>query len=291
MATCPVCGCQISVAARFCPMCGATLREDAANARLGGAEVAPVELPEPNDQIIRRYVGLNRCGAGVIRALRILLVVTSVVFAICGIVYGVMLLLDGNTLHGVASLILGPGIGLLFYVVMTIGIILYENISFIARHTETQNRIAAAQLELIQNLASSQRENLALSQQTVDLLKVMDGDRFDAAKLAERQTELLEKLIENQQTNEHRLAEIRDISERLIKSAANNVKETQTWHSGTKQYARAIALAIAQISDRLKSIAGSGPSAGESDASDAAPQDDIPTAENDENRSDDDQND
>lgn len=260
MANCPACGCQISSASRFCPMCGVTVKEDAVRAQKGELNpVDPVQPPRPDDELIRSYAGLNRCGAGVIRALRVLAAVLTIVIALCGIVYGILLLVDGSTLRGVISLILGPGVGLLLYVIMTIGIILYENISFIARYTETQNRISAAQLELLSNMATTQNESLALARQSVELLKVMDGSLFDSAKLTERQTELLEKLVESQKANDQRMADLRTSSEQLAQTAAAHIRGSQNWRSSTRQFAHAIALAVAQLPDRIRDALSDAP--------------------------------
>lgn len=252
MTNCPSCGCRISGASRFCPMCGVTVRQEAVDARFSTiAEISETDPPKPNESLLRSYAGLNCCGAGVIKALKALAVMLSVVIGICGVVYGVMLLMDGSKLQGIISLVLGPGVGLLLYVLMSLGIFIYENISFIARQTETQNRISVAQLELINDMLRLQKEELVLTKQNSELLKVMDGACFDMVKQAEANTELLDKLSEAQRAGEQKLIAIKSSSEQLSRTLTDYEKNAHSWHSNTRQFAHAIALAVSQLPDRI----------------------------------------
>lgn len=253
MTNCPSCGCRISGASRFCPMCGVTVRQEAVDARFGAlAEIPETDPPKPNETLLRSYAGLNCCGAGVIRALKALAVLLSVVIGICGVVYGVMLLMDGSKLQGIISLVLGPGVGLLLYVLMSLGIFIYENISFIARQTETQNRISISQLELINDMLRLQKEELALTKQNSELLKVIDGSCFDAVKQAEAHTELLDKLNEAQRAGEQKLIAIKNSSEQLARTLNDYENTARSRQSNTRQIAHAIALAISQLPDRIR---------------------------------------
>ena len=277
-AKCPACGCQMSAASRFCPMCGVVVKENAVNAQRGDIPAAAaVEPPCPNDELLRKYAGLNRCGAGIIRMLRVLATILTVVIGLCGIAYGILLLVNGSVLHGVVSLILGPSVGVLLYVIMTIGIILYENISFIARYTETQNRISAAQLELLGSMATVQNESLAVARQSVELLRVMDGSLFDAAKQAERQTEVLEQLAESRKENDLLMAELRESTARLAKTADEHISGSRNWRSSTREFAQAIAIAVSQLPDRIKDALG-GTAQEENTSDDIIP--DLPSEDN-----------
>ena len=257
-------------------MCGEVVRQEAVNARFGAVEEIPqTDPPKPNESLLRSYAGLNGCGAGVIRSLKALAVMLSVVIAVCGIVYGVMLLMDGSRLQGIISLVLGPGVGLLLYVLMSLGIFIYENISFIARQTETQNRISVAQLELINDMLRLQKEELALVNQNSELLKVMDGTCFDMVKQAEAQTELLDKLSEAQRAGEQKLIAIKASSEQLARTLTDYEKNSHSRHSNTRQFAHAIALAVSQLPDRIKAaISGDKPVADESSEEDVCAESD-----------------
>ncbi len=253
MTNCPSCGCRVSGVSRFCPMCGVIIRKDAVEARFGeSGEIPEIQPPQTNEPLLRSYAGLNCCGANVIKALKILAIMLSIVIGVCGVVYGVMLLMDGSKLQGIISLVLGPGVGLLLYVLMSLGIFLYENISLVARQTETQNRISIAQLELINDMVRVQKEELALARQNAELLRVMDGVCFDAAKQAERQTELLDKITEAQRAGEQKLISIKVSSEQLAQTLTAYEKNSHSRHSSTRQFAHAIALAMAQLPGRIR---------------------------------------
>lgn len=267
MVLCPSCGCRISGASRFCPMCGVTLKENAVNARFGEpGEAAEVCMPQANENLLDQFEGVNRCGVGVIRLMRVLAALAAVVIALGGIIGGIMLLVSGNNVPGILLLVLGPVAALFLFMLMTIGIVQYENISLIARNTESQNFIGAAQLELLCGLARSQNESLELSRQTIELLRAMDEDIFDISKQTERHTELLEKLTESQRLSEQRLADIKYAGEQLSRTASAHVQSARSWRSNTRQFAHAIALSVSQLPERLRRML-----AGETDAADDAP--------------------
>ncbi|MBE6760166.1 MAG: zinc ribbon domain-containing protein [Ruminococcaceae bacterium] len=272
---CPSCGCQMSGAARFCPMCGVIIRQDAVDARFGKLPEVPLtEPPLPDETLLRRYAGLNHCGAGIVRALKVLAALLAVVIGVCGVVYGVMLLLDRNTLQGIISLVLGPGIGLLLYVTLSFGIVLYENISFIARQSEMQNRISAAQLELVNDMLHAQKEELEMTRQNSELLRVLDGTAFDAVKQAERQNELLDRLTEIQRAGEQKLISIKDSTEQLNRLFAGYEKSSHTWRSNARQFSHAVALAVSQLPERIRRAL-----AGEQSDTEATDDDTVLTAE------------
>ncbi len=255
MAMCPSCGCRISGASRFCPMCGVVLKENAFNARFGEPEeAAEVCMPQANENLLDQYEGVNRCGVGVIRLMRVLSVLAAVAIALGGIVAGIMLLVTGKNVPGILLLVLGPVGSLFLFMLMTIGIVQYENVSLIARNTETQNFIGTAQLELLCSLARSQSESIELSRKTIELLRTLDEDVFDISKQTEQHTELLAKLAESQKLSEQKLADIKYAGEQLAKTASSHVQSAQSWRSNTRKFAHAIALSVSQLPERLRSM-------------------------------------
>jgi len=236
-------------------MCGVILKENAFNARFGELEeAAEVCMPHANEDLLDRYEGVNRCGVGVIRLMRVLSVLAAVAIAVGGIVVGVMMLIAGKNVPGILLLVLGPVGALFLFMLMTIGIVQYENISFIARNTETQNFIGTAQLELLCNLARSQSECIELSRKTIELLNTLDEDVFDISKQTELQTGVLEKLAKSQKLNEQKLADIKYAGEQLARTASSREQSAQSWRTSTKQFAQAIAVSVSQLPERLRCI-------------------------------------
>lgn len=259
MAYCPSCGCKTAEAARFCPMCGVVIYQEAVSARTVPDDGVPrrAEVPQPNDRLIEGYATRSSCGLTTSKAMRVLAVLFAILLGTAGVVGGVMLLVKGQLVGGVLAIAAGIVGALLVYFLMHIGMVSFENLSLIARGMETQHRITVAQLELLSHMELLQDESLRLSRQTVELLKVIDGDRFDAAKQAERQTELLDKLTEQQAEQARRLAELKAGSDAAMKVVEPAIQDVRSWKTESHRFIHAVALAISQLPDRLRdAIAG-----------------------------------
>ncbi len=254
MAYCPSCGCKTAEAARFCPMCGVVIYQEAVSARAVPEEGAPrrAEVPQPNDRLVEGYATRSSCGLTTSKAMRVLAVLFAILLGTAGTVGGVMMLVNGQIIGGVLSIAGGIVGALLVYFLMHIGMVAFENLSLIARGMETQHRITAAQLELISRMELLQNESLRLNRQTVELLKVIDGDRFDAAKQTERQTELLDKLTEQQAEQARRLAELKAGSDAAMKVVEPAIQDVRSWKTESHRFIHAVALAISQLPDRLR---------------------------------------
>lgn len=256
MAYCPSCGCRTAEAARFCPMCGVMINQDAVNARLSQDDGVPrrAEVPQPNERLIEGYTTPGSHGLSTARAMRVVSVLLAILLAVAGIAGGVMLLSSGSVAGGILMIVLGIIAALLIYFLLHIGIVAFENISVIARGVETQHRISTAQLEVLSHMALLQDESLRLNRQTVELLKVIDGDRFDAAKQAECQTALLDKLTEQQREQAQRLSELRSSGEAVLQLARPLAQSLQSWKTESHRFIHGVALAISQLPERLRDV-------------------------------------
>lgn len=255
MQMCPSCGCRMSGVSRFCPMCGVTVNPDAVYAArdIGEPELS-CRLPEPDSELTESYSGDRSCGRGIIKALRIIAAVISVLAAVSGIITGIAHIINANFLPGVLTVLGGIIAGLLLYFLLIIWLVRYENISVIARNSETQLRLSAAQLELLAEIAAKQNEEMRLSRQSVELLKVIDGDRFDAAKQAEKQTELLKALAEHQRETAACTGEVKNSINALSVLAKASSQRMETWRSNYQRFTHAVALAISQLPERIRDV-------------------------------------
>ncbi len=215
-------------------------------------------MPQANESLLDRFEGVNRCGVGVIRLMRVLAALLTVIICLGGIVGGILLLVSGSKALGVTALVFGPLGGLTLFLLMTIGIVQYENISLIARNTESQNFIGTAQLELLCRLARSQNENIELTRQTIELVRALDENVYDQAKNSERQAELLEHLEESQRMCRQNLIEITEIGKQLSAAASDHELSTKTWRSDAGELAHAIVRSVSQLPERLRSVLAGG---------------------------------
>jgi len=273
MAYCPSCGCRTAEAARFCPMCGFTINENAVRARMDTEEPTPrrAEVPQPNEQLVEGYATTSSCGTGTAKAMRVLVLLLVILLGLGCLAGGIIALTSGAAAAGILILVLGVIAVPLLWFVMHTGVVLFENVSAIARGIETQHRISAAQIELLSGISRLQEDSLRLNCQTVELLKVMDGDRFDAAKQAECQTAMLDRLVEQQQEHSRQLTEMKNSADSLVRLAQPHVQSFQSWKNETHRFAHAVALAISQLPDRLRSVLNGeqpGPSADEESPAD-----------------------
>lgn len=254
MANCPSCGCRTAEAARFCPMCGVVINQEAVDARMDRVDGVPrrAEVPQPNERLVESYTTTESCGSGVAKAMRVLAALLAILTTVGAIAGGVMVMTEGEAAGGILIIIGGLLAALLIWFLLYVGVVAFENISIIARGTETQQRLSAAQLELMSTMILSQEESLRLNRQTVELLKVIDGERFDAAKQAESQTALLDKLTEQQQEQAARLAELKASGDAFNRLAVSHVQSMQSWKSESHRFIHAVALAISQLPDRLR---------------------------------------
>ncbi len=259
MAYCPSCGCRTAEAARFCPMCGVVINQEAVNARRLPENAAPrrAEVPQPNERLIEGYTTRSSCGSSTARAMRVLAVLFTALLGVGCASAGVMMLMRRQLTVGVLLIAAGVIGALLIYFLLHIGIVIFENISLMARGMETQHRITTAQLEILSSMALHQDESLQLERQSVELLKVMDGERFDAAKQAECQTALLDRLAEQQKEQAQRLAELRSSGDAMLQLVRPLSQSLQSWKNESHRFVQGVALAIAQLPDRLRdAIAG-----------------------------------
>ena len=202
-----------------------------------------------------------------------LILLLAILLGVGSVVCGIMMLANGSVIPGVLVIVLGIVAALLIYFLLHIGIVTFENISVIARGVETQHRIATAQLEVLSSINLAQSESLRLEKQSVELLKVIDGDRFDAAKQAECQTALLDKLTEQQREQAQRMSELTNSSDAMMQLTAPLAQSLQSWKNESHRFIQGVALAISQLPDRIRDAIAGEKNTGHDDlrASDDAP--------------------
>lgn len=254
MKSCPSCGCEVSAVSRFCPICGAVLNDLVQQAYRQEEEPEPVCIPVPEDELPPAFEAQESYGRSVITAMRVITAVLSILIGLAGTAFGVYYIIKGLTVPALIWIFGGLVSAFLLFFILCILIIRYENISFIARHAEEQNRISLSQLELLRQLNERQAENTQLSQTMLALLRTMDGDRFDAFKQAEQQNATLEKLLKAQGECSDKLSRLRETDELLGKGALPCLKKTQTVGETIEQLVRECAAAVSSLPERLRGL-------------------------------------